>query len=480
MKLSMSMFESRLSKYHEESVIHDENRTIHGLRLLSELRSEFSRDYIHLGRASDYLEDPRYADALVLANGKSHIICRGPSVEDLINEVLEVFDFFNDIERRLAEMRADSKPLDEIVALIEEITDDPYLVFSMDGEFLAACNLENLAESRIRKDIASGGRLGAASMGSYFFDEHGNTQHDLSNSPLITRNEKGVMGVHMYIRQEDERVGFVMCFPNSRSGANLALSIEPVFAEAFANSSEFAQAFSPLQSQRLTLAALALGEDAAQEACARLASAVEEQTPYALAVVKSLSIQNRTQRMVLAAEIAPPQSPCVATEVDDAVILFTSQSFLEAIIEKLRTQVGDKILSVGVSMPIPDLQAMSSAYRQALFACEVDDSPGIRFCQDLALRFLLSALKKDPAVHDMLHPSLRLLKAYDAKNATELLQTLEAYVENGCNQVTTAKQLFVHLNTLKNRMKRITEITGLNFKDFDQLFFVMLSLRLDD
>ena len=57
MKLSMSMVESRLTAYEVESDIQEDERTIRGMRFISEQQTEFSRDYIYIGRAAEYLED---------------------------------------------------------------------------------------------------------------------------------------------------------------------------------------------------------------------------------------------------------------------------------------------------------------------------------------------------------------------------------------------------------------------------------------
>ena len=53
---------------------------------------------------------------------------------------------------------------------------------------------------------------------------------------------------------------------------------------------------------------------------------------------------------------------------------------------------------------------------------------------------------------------------HDAENKTELLPTLDAYLESGENLTHTARQLFIHLNTLRYRLKHISDITGIDLK----------------
>ncbi|WP_054940660.1 PucR family transcriptional regulator [Paenibacillus ihuae] len=56
----------------------------------------------------------------------------------------------------------------------------------------------------------------------------------------------------------------------------------------------------------------------------------------------------------------------------------------------------------------------------------------------------------------------------------EMLLTLEAYVTNDANLVETAKQLFVHRNTVTYRLEKMNEILGVDFKKTND----MLKLRL--
>lgn len=79
----------------------------------------------------------------------------------------------------------------------------------------------------------------------------------------------------------------------------------------------------------------------------------------------------------------------------------------------------------------------------------------------------------------LLHPALEILKKYDGENDTELFETLRAYVGTGCSQRDTAGLLHVHLNTLKYRLGRLRELTGVDFKNQEEVFYLWLSLRID-
>lgn len=71
-----------------------------------------------------------------------------------------------------------------------------------------------------------------------------------------------------------------------------------------------------------------------------------------------------------------------------------------------------------------------------------------------------------------MHNILYSLMAYDKKYNTNLIQTLEVYLNKNCNLNQTAETLFIHRNTIKYRLQRIEEITNTSLDDaFTRLNF---------
>ncbi|MFV8829228.1 PucR family transcriptional regulator [Alkalihalobacterium sp. APHAB7] len=60
---------------------------------------------------------------------------------------------------------------------------------------------------------------------------------------------------------------------------------------------------------------------------------------------------------------------------------------------------------------------------------------------------------------------ISFLTEYDEKNQTNLLETLEVFLNMDGNVNEASKELHVHPNTLNYRMKRIVELTGIKLKD---------------
>jgi len=103
---------------------------------------------------------------------------------------------------------------------------------------------------------------------------------------------------------------------------------------------------------------------------------------------------------------------------------------------------------------------------------------GIRHCSDYALAYLLRLLSENKMSAMLRHPAISVLENYDRKNHTDLLMTLETYLRQNCSQNQTAQALHVHLNSLKYRLRRIVELTGLDLRDSEALLYLQLSLRI--
>ena len=58
------------------------------------------------------------------------------------------------------------------------------------------------------------------------------------------------------------------------------------------------------------------------------------------------------------------------------------------------------------------------------------------------------------------HPMFIRLARYDRENSTALLELLEVYLETNCSIARTSQRLYMHRNTVLNKLGKIHEITG--------------------
>lgn len=57
----------------------------------------------------------------------------------------------------------------------------------------------------------------------------------------------------------------------------------------------------------------------------------------------------------------------------------------------------------------------------------------------------------------------------------ELLMTIQTFIENNGHSTKTAKQLYIHRNTLQYRLDKFTEKTGFLLKDYNSFFIIYLA-----
>jgi PucR family transcriptional regulator, purine catabolism regulatory protein len=104
------------------------------------------------------------------------------------------------------------------------------------------------------------------------------------------------------------------------------------------------------------------------------------------------------------------------------------------------------------------------AGKEALLAANVAEAEGLSllaFEDTGAYRLLLPAMSEDPGELERFYEeTLAPLAAYDEQYETELVASVEAYLENDGNVAQTAAQLFTHRHTVRYRLERVRELTG--------------------
>jgi DNA-binding PucR family transcriptional regulator len=86
-----------------------------------------------------------------------------------------------------------------------------------------------------------------------------------------------------------------------------------------------------------------------------------------------------------------------------------------------------------------------------------------------AHRYLLRIAQQGGGIRDATADAVGRLAAYDEQRQTQLLLTLEEFLRRRGNISATAEALFVHPNTLRQRLRRIGELTDLDLRVDDWL-----------
>ncbi|WP_273123774.1 PucR family transcriptional regulator [Metabacillus sp. HB246100] len=159
----------------------------------------------------------------------------------------------------------------------------------------------------------------------------------------------------------------------------------------------------------------------------------------------------------------------------------------QQIIENLLTNFDEKRYSnlyIGVGNEYQNLMSLNTSYVEALevinIAEELETQENVPYEYDKlgVFRYLDVMIEKNKKI-DYENKNIQILQAKDRESQTELVKTLEYYLVNNCKSKPTAEQMFIHPNTLNYRLKQISDLTSIDFSDFNQKCQLYLDLILN-
>ena len=138
--------------------------------------------------------------------------------------------------------------------------------------------------------------------------------------------------------------------------------------------------------------------------------------------------------------------------------------------------------TANISTPFHFLQDICNYYRQALFCVELrtlfQRGDVILWYKDIFEYHMIVNLGKQIDLKDLIHPVVAKLMKMEASGENYLLETLFIYNRNHCNISSTAKEMYLHYNTLKHRIERIEELTNYAGKSSRDFFLIALSEKI--
>jgi purine catabolism regulator len=114
-------------------------------------------------------------------------------------------------------------------------------------------------------------------------------------------------------------------------------------------------------------------------------------------------------------------------------------------------------------------QAVPDSYAEALEAIHIaqikGQQAGVAAFADLGVLHWLYHLPPEQQANNAYLQHIHTIAAYDEKRHTELVKTLETYLDQGASLVEASQVLFVHRNTLLHRLDRIETLCQMNLRD---------------
>jgi DNA-binding PucR family transcriptional regulator len=153
-----------------------------------------------------------------------------------------------------------------------------------------------------------------------------------------------------------------------------------------------------------------------------------------------------------------------------------------AVQRELETGLTGCTFAIGRSRIAEDAAHLARAASEALLAANVaqgsDDGAVLAFEQTGAYRLLLSAMSENPQeLQRFYSETVEPLVAYDEQYETDLVGTLEAFLEADGNVAGTAQRMFTHRHTIYYRLERVRELSGHDVSSSDGREKLSLGLK---
>ena len=172
--------------------------------------------------------------------------------------------------------------------------------------------------------------------------------------------------------------------------------------------------------------------------------------------------------------------PSLVAELDGEVLVAAAlrpsdlrvrlAEFADAVDAELRATVGGSLIRLTAGTLVEDVAGLArsvpSAREAAQLARKLTLGSRVVLARDLGVYHLLSSVVADADLERFVEEQLGPLLEQDARQASELVVTLDAYLEAGLSKTAAAAALGIRRQTLYGRLDRIGRfLGGLNFDD---------------
>ena len=147
----------------------------------------------------------------------------------------------------------------------------------------------------------------------------------------------------------------------------------------------------------------------------------------------------------------------------------------------LQEKMVEPDIAIGIGKWYQDTVKLNKSYQEAKLALQFGhrwyESKHILHINDLGILSLLIGIHQE-LLMDFSQEYLAPFMEGDTEQGTEYLKTLKAYIQYQGRINEVSKVLYIHPNTLRNRLKKIEEITGVNLQDHEELMNINIAVKI--
>lgn len=139
------------------------------------------------------------------------------------------------------------------------------------------------------------------------------------------------------------------------------------------------------------------------------------------------------------------------------------------------------IISIGIGRYYSSVLDLCRSFQEAKTALELSilkaDKSQVNHFQDLGVVRLLSSIRQEQ-LDDYCYEYLYELIKYDKENQTDMVETIQIYLNGNKNLKSSAEKLFIHTNTLRYRLKKIESVLQIDLQNTNDLLNLLVTLKI--
>ena len=154
---------------------------------------------------------------------------------------------------------------------------------------------------------------------------------------------------------------------------------------------------------------------------------------------------------------------------------------LRDLARQLRTEHGVR-MSAGIGNQCQHIHDFRRGFAEAAEALQMGQSlnqdGGVTHFNDLGVYRYLYKIARMDDLRDMYQDQVARISTYDRRKGTDLLDTLETYLECAGNLTKTSNRLFVHRNTLIQRLERLQSLCEIDLQERSNWLTLQVAIKV--
>lgn len=466
MIISMWILADWLKKYKPDIDIKKGEPCLKDVRIFSQ-DCVIENKYVYLGRAKDFFSNK--SNEIIVVNGVDLMLLESTDIDEVFNSVLSAFEFYSDWYESQEELINEGCSLTGIISKNQLLLKSTIAV--LDTNYRITAMVPD--ESSLSSDSGIQHMMTENSLPmEWIMESRKQVQrmHGSREAFLIQIEEGRNPFVFMNLYLKGRHYGWLMVITGGGKLPEFTRQLSGYFGKFIELWIQRNEESMVLQDFSNTIRRFLKGEGDSLGEIRRYFEIIgwHVDEPKSVIVISSINPSfSLTETMLSFISSSMENSYVMA--FDDKIVIINNQKIMkdDELFRLLKPWLVKGKFRCGVSFQFTDFKYLKQSYQQALIALKhgnqkVED---INYCKDYVLHYIVELLENENNMDLIVHPALKQLILFDCSNNADLYHTLRNYIFNDCNQIKTATDLNLHRNSLIYRIKKIQEISGVDFKD---------------